>query len=291
MSIEFAPGLFLTVDRPHSSLPVPAIVWLHGGAWRMGDHTWGPDQQQRVVDAGFAVVSIDYRLSSDAVFPAQLFDVRSAVRWVRAHATEHGIDPARIGIWGSSAGGHLASLAGLHGHVAQLQGETDADGSAAVQAVVDGYGPADLLAPDQDVPPTVALLGGPVAERIDVARSASPALADASNAPPFLIMHGLADELIPASQSVELFESLAAAGGEATLYLIEGFGHGFFNPPGESELGPGPKLDSGHLSADPAASASVRLTANGRSASIESAPPASIEVIIDFFTTHLRPSH
>lgn len=288
--VEFAPGLRLTIVRPSAAEhPAPVIVWLHGGAWRMGDRSGAPELERHFASDGFAMVSIDYRLSGEAVFPAQLHDVRTAIRWVRRHATEYNFDSGRIGVWGSSAGGHLAALAGVTSWQHELPGEVNVgDVSAAVQAVVDGYGPADLTTHDQAVPPTEALLGGPVADRLGEARAASPALGVASVAPPFLIMHGLEDALIPATQSELLFEALAAAGHDATLYLIEGFGHGFFNPADTPEPGPetGITLDSGHLENEPDAPCTIRVAHEGV-VTAGDGPPASFDVIRDFFTRTL----
>ena len=274
---EFQPGLFLDIYAPTgtgASTPAPVVIWLHGGAWRLGDRKLAPDLRRYFADHGFAMVSIDYRLSGQAPFPAQLQDVQAAIRWVREHAGDLGFDPQAIGLWGSSAGGHLAALAALV-----------ADESTAVQAVVDGYGVADLTAPDQDVPPTVGLLGGPIAERLELAVAASPAHHVTASAPPFLIMHGAADPLVPATQSITLFEALADAGADATLYLIEGFGHGFLNPVGGEELA-GPPIDSGHLEADPEAVAEIRRTPASAARSDEY-EPASFDLIESFFREHL----
>ncbi|MCX7520768.1 alpha/beta hydrolase [Microbacterium sp. STN6] len=286
--IEYAPGLLLDIVRPDVDGPLPVIIWLHGGAWRMGDRTGAPHLDRHFAADGFAMVSIDYRLSGEARFPAPLHDVRRAVRWVRAHASDLGFDADRIGLWGSSAGGHLAALAGVTSWRQALPGETDTDVSAAVQAVVDGYGPADLTTPDQAVPPTEALLGGPVAENLAAAREASPALQVADAAPPFLIMHGTADPLMPPSQSERLFDALATRGHDATLYLIEGFGHGFFNPADTPEPGPetGITLDSGRLEAEPDAACRI-LHAHDGTTQAAAGPPASLDVIRDFFSKAL----
>ncbi|MCU1445359.1 prolyl oligopeptidase family serine peptidase [Cryobacterium sp.] len=151
-------------------------------------------------------------------------------------AADYGIRPDAIGLWGSSAGGHLAALAGLLGPVATLDGEQPSPVGAGVQAVMDGYGAADLLAPDQDNPPTAGLLGGAPAEHTDLAIQASPARQVGNEAPPFLIMHGAADPLVPATQSIALYDALAAIGADVTLYLIEGFGHGFLNSAGLNKV-------------------------------------------------------
>lgn len=268
--VEFSPGLFLDVARPDGAARLPAIIWLHGGAWRLGDHTMHPDRWDDFASS-FVMVSVDYTLSGVAPFPRNLRDVQAAVRWVRTQADDLGVASDSIGLWGSSAGGHLAALTAL----------TDADGC--IGAVVDGYGPADLTAADQDNPPTVALLGGRPGDKPESARAASPALLDASQAPPFLILHGAADDLVPPSQSIALYDSLARAGRDATLYLIEDFGHGFFNPVGGDELGPGPRLDSGRLAAAPGAPATVHTT--GSAADLPAS--ASYELIAQFFHDRL----
>ena len=97
LSREFAPGLFLDIVRPASDTVLPAIIWLHGGAWRMGDRTWRPDFARYFAALGFVMVSLDYTLSGDAVFPQQLCDVRAGIRWVREHAAEFGIQSDAIG--------------------------------------------------------------------------------------------------------------------------------------------------------------------------------------------------
>ncbi|WP_104475074.1 alpha/beta hydrolase [Microterricola pindariensis] len=282
LAIEFARGLLLDIVRPADDRALPAIIWLHGGAWRMGDRSWRPDFARYFARSGFVMISIDYTLSGDAVFPRQLLDVRAGIRWVREHASEHGILADSIGLWGSSAGGHLAALAGLHGGARAILGEPEGAGSAAVQAVMDGYGAGDLLAPDQDNPPTAGLLGGSPGERRELATLASPARTDVASAPPFLIMHGAADDLVPASQSIALYEALAAGGTDATLYLIDGFGHGFLNPAGLDEVAPGPRLDSGRLESDPSATAKLRST-SGRAWPAS----ASFGVIEEFFRENL----
>lgn len=114
-TVEYAPGLLLDLVRPiDAARALPAIVWLHGGGWRLQDRTARPDLAQHFARHGYVMVSIDYRLAPDTRHPGQLLDVRAAVRWLRTHATDHGIDPDRIGLWGSSAGGHLAALTGVH---------------------------------------------------------------------------------------------------------------------------------------------------------------------------------
>jgi len=229
--------LYLPLRKSEPRLPV--VVWIHGGGWKGGDkaNTRAPE----VLGEGYAVASINYRLSHQATFPAQIHDCKAAIRWLRAHAEEFGLDPERIGAWGSSAGGHLAALLGTSGDVPELEGEVGdhLDQSSRVQAVCDFYGPTDLLAvlepgawPSHGSPnsPESLLLGGPVAERVELARLASPVTHVSPDDPPFLIVHGDRDRVVPLDQSVRLHQALTAAGVESTLYVVKGAGHGFRDP-------------------------------------------------------------
>ncbi|KUN01177.1 hypothetical protein AQI95_32410 [Streptomyces yokosukanensis] len=239
----------LDVHVPPADGPVPAVVWIHGGGWLEGDRRYPPPTvpvellHGAVLGAGLALVSVDYRHSLEAPFPAQLHDVKAAVRYVRHHAEDLGIDPERIGAWGESAGGHLAALAGLvraDAHGAGLEGvEGVREGDSSVRAVVDWYGVSDIEAvlgqPLPSVPgespypnPFDALLGGPESERRERARAASPVTyAAGSGAPPFLLIHGREDRLVPHSQSEALAGALKDAGGDVTLRSVEGADHIF----------------------------------------------------------------
>lgn len=235
--------------------PVPVIVWLHGGGWRIGDRKLGPDFRARFALHGYAMASIEYRLSGEAIFPAQIHDVKAAIRWLRSVSSQYGLDSCRIGLWGSSAGGHLAALAGTTGTgILEDVEQGWAEYSSEVQAVVDGYGPTDFLQMDiysnveagvstdpesvrlhpsrnhNDMDsPESQLLGAPIESVPDRVREANPITYIKESAPPFLIMHGLSDSAVPIQQSELLYEALIAEGNEATLCLIEGLGHGFFN--------------------------------------------------------------
>ncbi|MEV7590803.1 alpha/beta hydrolase fold domain-containing protein [Streptomyces sp. NPDC090085] len=241
----------LDVQVPAGDGPFPAVVWIHGGGWLDGDRRYPPPTvpaellHGSVLAAGLALVSVDYRHSLEAPFPAQLHDVKAAIRYVRAFAGELGIDPDRIGVWGESAGGHLAALAGLVGPGGSgLEGtEGVGSGDTGVLAVVDWYGVSDLvslaghpmpaLPPGVEFPdPYVALLGASVADRPDLARAASPVThAAGSNPPPFLLVHGTRDGLVPYSQSEALAAALEAAGGEVALRPVDGADHIFLGAP------------------------------------------------------------
>jgi acetyl esterase/lipase len=221
--------LFLP-DRGDTAAPV--IVWIHGGAWRGGDKQWGPFRS--LTRHGYAVASINYRLSKQAAFPAQLHDCKAAIAWIREHALEYGLDPERIGAWGASAGGHLAALLGTTDGVEHLdpKGSTvSPETSTRVQAVVDWYGPADLSdgkgASFLAVRAVKRLLGKNPTRR--KALEASPVHYVSPDDAPFLIMHGNRDRKVPVHQSQKLFRALCDQGVQAKLLIAEGEGHGLDN--------------------------------------------------------------
>jgi acetyl esterase/lipase len=241
----------LDVTVPAAAGPLPAVIWIHGGGWLDGDRRYPPPTvpaellHGTVLAAGLALVSIDYRHSLEAPFPAQLHDVKAAIRYVRRFAGAFGIDPDRIAVWGESAGGHLAALAGLTGphgpDATALEGtEGVTEGDTSVRAVVDWYGVSDLAAlrehPMPPIPagagfpdPYDALLGGTEEERPALARAASPLTYAVPGAalPPFLLIHGTGDGLVPYNQSEALDAALRAAGGASTLLPVEGADHIF----------------------------------------------------------------
>ncbi|MHB9025797.1 MAG: alpha/beta hydrolase fold domain-containing protein [Armatimonadota bacterium] len=214
---------------------LPLIVWVHGGAWRAGDKEYCP--AARLTARGYAVASIEYRLSQEAIFPAQIEDCKGAVRWLRAHAAQYRLDPQRIGAWGASAGGHLVALLGTAGDVKDLEGTVggNLEYSSRVQAVCDYFGPTDFLQMigqpgdiDRALPnaPEAALLGGLLRERPDAVKAANPITYIRRDNPPFLILHGDCDRTVPLNQSQLLYNALTAAGVPATLHIISGAGHG-----------------------------------------------------------------
>jgi acetyl esterase/lipase len=230
--------------------PAPVALYLHGGGLALGDRKpYGlgaslanhagallPPLQTVLNQRGFVVASIDYRLPPLSRWPAQIQDAKCAVRFLRAHAGALGIDPGRIGAWGSSGGGTLASLLGLADPAAGFDHGPWPDQSSGVQAVVDMFGPADLtdLRDSAPFPRTVArlALGGSASVR----RAASPLTyvpADRGTArvvPPFLILHGTDDQEMRPRHSRELARRLAAAGVPVRLVLVQGAGHGLDDP-------------------------------------------------------------
>lgn len=226
--------------------PVPAIVHFHGGGWRMGERSsLGPVTDgfaltpfERVAAAGFAVVSADYRLSSQAVFPAQLQDAQAAVAWLRAHAAQYNVDPSRIYAWGDSAGGHLACLVGLGANPGSEALDANMPAAnASVAAVAAWYPPTDLVhMGEQALSNAVAtaddpgsrealLIGAQPADAPEKAAAASPLTYAGEHAPPFFLAHGTADRFVPAAQSTTLAAALEAAGADVELLLIEGADH------------------------------------------------------------------
>ena len=219
---------------------LPLIVWVHGGAFRMGGKEDGVPLEY--LDEGVAIASLNYRLSQHALFPAQIEDCKAAVRWLRAHAEEYGLDPDRFAAWGPSAGGHLSAMLGTAGHVRAFDVGEHLDQSSAVVAVVDFYGPTDFLQMDahrtpegmvHDVAdsPESELVGGPIQEMPEAVARANPVTYVSPEAPPFLIVHGNLDPLVPYHQSTLLAEALQAAGVPVTFYTVQGGGHGGFGDP------------------------------------------------------------
>ena len=230
--------------------PVPAVVHFHGGGWRVGERSsLGPVTDgfslapfERLAAAGFAVVSADYRLSSQAVFPAQLEDATAAVAWLRTHAAQYNVDPDRIFAWGDSAGGHLACLVGLGADGSGPHAGVSAGNATTVAAVAAWYPPTDLVRMGgQALPNAVAtaddpgsrealLIGAQPAEAPDKAAAASPLSYVGGHAPPFFLAHGTADRFVPPAQATTFAAALEAAGADVELLLIEGADHMWLLP-------------------------------------------------------------
>ena len=219
-----------------SDKPLPLMIWIHGGAWMAGSQANPP--VVFLVTNGFAVASIQHRFSSDAIWPAQAYDCKAAIRWLRANASKYNFDPDHFGVGGDSSGGHLAAFVGTSGGVPEMEGDLgNTNFSSRVQAVVDWFGPTDftlmaqqsgprsMIQHDSPNSPESRLLGGPVQERRDLAKTANPLTYIDKNDPPFLIMHGDNDQLVPLGQSKILAKALIDAGVEVTMKTIHGAGH------------------------------------------------------------------
>ena len=267
--------LVLDLYLPSNSIrrPAPVIVFLHGGGWSGGTRTTGPDFRRYFASAGFAMASIEYRLTPSITFPANVEDVRTAVRWLKANAAAQQIDPDRMCLWGTSAGGHLAAVAALAPR-GTFEGSGNLDRTSDVRCVLDAYGPTRFDVMDAQAeqekgslqtpvvaiaiggrgglggaarsggtppgpPPAMLhdpatsaesrLVGAPVQTVPERVKAASPLTYVRADAPPFLIMHGLADNSVPHGQSVLLYDALKAAGSDVTLRLVDGLPHTFFN--------------------------------------------------------------
>ncbi|MHC4545863.1 MAG: alpha/beta hydrolase fold domain-containing protein [Planctomycetota bacterium] len=243
--LEYVPGghernkldLYLP-KKDHTTDKLPLIIWVHGGAWRAGSKKNCP--AIRFLRKGFAVASINYRLSQHAIFPAQIEDCKAAVRWLRANSNRYGLDPKRIGVWGSSAGGHLVALLGTAGDVKEFDKGRNLKVSNRVQAVCDYFGPTDFTKMSQfpsrirhDAPdsPESKLIGGPVQKNKKACQRANPITYVTKDDPPFLIVHGDKDQSVPHNQSQLLYDALNKAGVQVKLHTVKGAGHGRFKSP------------------------------------------------------------
>jgi acetyl esterase/lipase len=230
---------------PEGEGPFPLVILVHGGAFMMGDKaagdaTIGVDQ---LLSQGFAVASINYRLSGEANAPAQIQDIKTAVRFLRANAKDYQLNTEKIGAWGGSAGGSLVSLLGTSCGVNELEGPElgNAEQSSCVQAVVDWFGPIDFLQMDVQFTgtscpanhdaansPESQLVGGPIQENGEIVKLVNAETYISSDDPPFLIQHGTSDCNVPPQQSQHFYTALSSTIGveKVTLTLLEGAGHG-----------------------------------------------------------------
>ena len=216
-----------------TSNTVPAVIFIHGGAWRRGDKSrlTFPQLLPMLLRHGFLVASINYRLAPKYKFPAQIEDAKCAVRFLRAHAKQLRIDPNRIGVEGESAGGQLAALLGLTNPNAGFDGRGGWNNqSSQVEAVVDMFGPADLTAFDFQSNDYYRTIGeevfGAKSGDDSALKRASPVNYISKGAPPFLILQGDRDETVPLKQSEELDEQLKAVGDFSILVVVKNAGHG-----------------------------------------------------------------
>lgn len=233
--------------------PLPLIVWIHGGGWRGGSKAGAPTIAY--VSNGFVAASVEYRFSQKAIFPAQIQDCQAALRFLRANAKKYHIDPEHVGVWGASAGGHLVALLGTSGgkNAFPKIGGND-EQSDRVQAVCDWFGPADFntvvaqAADDKNAKnifkfnsptdPYSLLIGVPLNSDKEKGDAVSPVHFVSKDNPPFLILHGTHDTLVPYAQSVELLDALKKEGVDAILQSMPGSGHGggTFSKPEVSRL-------------------------------------------------------
>ncbi|MEI6367032.1 MAG: alpha/beta hydrolase [Planctomycetota bacterium] len=233
---------WLDIYSPENATgPLPLVIWIHGGGWANGDKSPSP-QFLQLVPRGFAVASINYRLSGQSPFPAQIEDCKAAVRWLRAHAKDYNLDPDRFGVWGLSAGGHLAALLGTSGDVKELEGNVGGhlEVSSRVQAVSDYAGPTDLsqfwaqAGEDNVFWKTKGdtyfdrLFGkGSLEDHPELIARANPINFISTDDPPFQIFHGVKDVLVPIGQAEIFVAALKAKGVDCEYTPLPTLGHGF----------------------------------------------------------------
>jgi acetyl esterase/lipase len=225
--------LLLDIYTPSTPNPY-LVVWVHGGAWHSGSKEAPPLE---LVAAGYAIASIDFRLSTEAPFPAQIHDIKAAIRFLRGNAKKYGFRSDKIIVWGSSSGGHLAALVGTTNNDSYLEG-TEGNylkESSSVQGIIDFYGPTNFLTIlTQSTPhgisvraPALAiLLGKPMEQAEDLAKKASPVFQVDANDPPLLIVHGEQDIQVPVNQSLELMAVYKKNSLPVQFEVIPGAGHG-----------------------------------------------------------------
>ena len=237
--------LLLDIYMPRTNTtPLPLVIWIFGGAWRGGDRFSVPTPVLELLTNGYAVASIDYRLSGISKWPAQVQDVRSAVRWLRINSARFRIDPQRIALWGASSGGHLALMSGFAGGRSQFTVNDQSIIIApskyqnipdSVQAVVAWFPPTDFLRMghfqsnfdhNAATSPESQLIGGSIQDNAPLSSTASPILYVHTNTPPVLLMHGTADKAVPNNQSELLFAQLHQFQRPAIFWPQVNLGHG-----------------------------------------------------------------
>ena len=228
--------LKLDLYIPETAQSPPLVVWIHGGGWRAGSRK--NPKIEDITRRGYALASISYRFTDEAIFPAQIHDCKAAVRWLRANADRFGYNRRWIAVAGSSAGGHLALLMGVSGGQGELEGNVggNLDQSSTVQAVIDYYGPSDFVLRGKTQPErayteksgSFALLGGLKRGKVtpDTETFASPAHYVSDDDPPLLIFHGDADKVVLLDQSLRIRKLYSDAGLKVRLVTLKGAGHG-----------------------------------------------------------------
>ena len=227
--------LLLDLYLPEKAVGAPLLVWVHGGAWRAGSKSRMP--LESLVEDGWAIASVDYRLTPVARFPAQVHDIKAAVRFLRAKAADYGFDAGKIAVAGNSAGGHLAALVGTTNGHKDLEGSVGKhlEESSNVQATVSFYGASNLTTIlDQStphglgvrIPALQLLLGGQPEDKTEIARLASPIFHVDPSDPPLLLIHGDQDPQMPISQSHELDGRYKELGLSVQLEVVHGAVHG-----------------------------------------------------------------
>lgn len=246
-SLSDTQKLDIYYPEEESDTPYPVVIAIHGGAFKMGDKTGGDIASMlSAVKYGYAVVSVDYRLSGEAIFPAAISDVKAAIRFIKANAQTYNLDPDKIATWGDSSGGNLSALAGTSGDDDTLNGDNkeNMEYSSEVQASVDWFGPLNFLLMDEqfetagvtpkmgetssDTSPESQYIGGNITKNVEQTNKANPENYITANDPDFFIQHGSADTNVPTQQSIDFAEKLTTVLGsdKVTFEILEGAGHG-----------------------------------------------------------------
>jgi acetyl esterase/lipase len=233
--------LFLP-EKHKQDAPLPIIVYIHGGGWKNGRKESGMGKLAPYLETGsFAGASINYRLSGESIWPAQIHDCKAAIRWLKGNAKKHGLDAERMAVWGNSAGGHLVAMLGVSGGVKALEGKLGKhlDQDSRVSCVVDFCGPTHFLSMgkfpsniDHDAPnsPESQLLGGAVQENKKTANQASPMTYVTEDDAPTIIVHGTEDHTVPFNQAEIFHAALEKVGVQSNFLPMEGMGHGLGGP-------------------------------------------------------------
>jgi acetyl esterase/lipase len=224
---------------------MPAVIWIHGGGWAGGSYK--SNDAFILATKGYFTASIEYRLSGEAKWPAQIEDCKLGVRWLRANAVKYNVNPDRIGCWGSSAGGHLVACLGTMDDP-KFEGTGGHPGvSSRVQAVCDFSGPTDFSAGSagiqrttgkKDAPALLGLFGAPFRENPELWKDGSPVLYVKPGDPPFLIVHGDKDKTVPITQSENLLMALKKAEVSVEMLIVKGGGHGLNAAHGDPPVEP-----------------------------------------------------
>ena len=231
--------LDLYLPEKPTEKPLPLIIYIHGGGWEGGDKSDTALLFELIKSGGYGGASIGYRFTQEQKWPAQIHDVKAALRWLKAHAKDHGIDADKIGLTGISAGGHLVSLLGTCGDVKELDGTVGTVGELPKIACVANFcGPANFLTfpgkgsiidPEKPGTALFKLFGGPMSQHLVEAKAASPVTYVSKDDPPFLQIHGTADTLVPYAQAQEFDAALEKVGVSSTLLTGEDAPHVFFS--------------------------------------------------------------
>jgi acetyl esterase/lipase len=231
-------SLALDIYRPDKVVQPPTVLYLHGGGWAVGDKADGSSERlEQLARNGVAVASANYRLTPMATYPAQIHDVKAAVRWLRAKGAQKGLAVDRLAVWGASAGAYLASMAGLTAGDSDLEGTVGdhRDKSSAVQAVVSWFGPSDLAQTSRRTWLERRIFGVPFENALfkletialdnSEVREGSPINRVGPGAPPFLIAHGSLDRMVAESEGRALHDALVRYGCDVTMMILGGAGH------------------------------------------------------------------